>query len=196
MYMCEQWQLHCTSQWGKYMPLSVHVYCVAIAIKMTEQVEQWICIRFCVKLEHPPWKLFGWLRRPHLWATGDWQLHHDNVPTHASHLMQSSRVRYSNHPGDSASLHPRFGALWLLAFPKTKITFEREEIQDHQWVSGIYEEAAGGNWENCVRSQGTYFEGGWGVIIFFSKCLYFSHYMTGYLLDSFACKNTCHIKVN
>ena len=24
------------------------------------------------------WKLFGWFRRPQLWATGDWQLHHDN----------------------------------------------------------------------------------------------------------------------
>ena len=32
--------------------LSEHVYCVAIAFKMTEQVEQQICIKFCVKLEH------------------------------------------------------------------------------------------------------------------------------------------------
>ena len=37
----------------------------------------------------------------------------------------------SNHPGDSAPLQPRFGAPWLLAFPKTKIAFEREEISDH-----------------------------------------------------------------
>ena len=36
-------------------------------------------------------------------------------------------------------LQPRFGALWLLDFPKTKITFEREEILDHQWDSGKYE---------------------------------------------------------
>ena len=35
----------------------------------------------------------------------------------------------SNHPGDSAHLQPRFGALLLLGFPKTNITFEREEIQ-------------------------------------------------------------------
>ena len=35
------------------MPLSEHVYCVAIAFKMTEPVEQQICIKFCVKLEHP-----------------------------------------------------------------------------------------------------------------------------------------------
>ena len=29
-----------------------HVYSVAVALKMTEQVEQQICIKFCIKLEH------------------------------------------------------------------------------------------------------------------------------------------------
>ena len=62
-------------------------------------------------------------------------------------------------------LQPRFGALWLLAFPKTKITFEWEEILDHQWDSGQYDEATDGDWENCVRSQLAYFEGDWGVIV-------------------------------
>ena len=38
----------------------------------------------------------------------------------------------SNHPSDSGHLQPKFGALQLLAFPKTKITFEREEISDYQ----------------------------------------------------------------
>ena len=36
----------------------------------------------------------------------------------------------SNHPGGSAPLQPRFGALQLLSSPKTKITFEREGISD------------------------------------------------------------------
>ena len=35
------------------MPLSEHVHCVAISFKMTERIEQRICIKFCVKLEHP-----------------------------------------------------------------------------------------------------------------------------------------------
>ena len=97
----------------------------------------------------------------------------------------------SNHPGDSAPLQPRFGTLWLLAFPKTKNTFEREQISDHQWDPGKYDGATDSNWENCVRSQGAYFEGDWGIIflctmflvscIFFNKCLYFSCYM----LDTF-----------
>ena len=34
------------------MLLSEHVYCVATAFKMTEEVEQHICIKFCVKLGH------------------------------------------------------------------------------------------------------------------------------------------------
>ena len=71
----------------------------------------------------------------------------------------------SHHPGDSAPLQPRFGALQLLAFPKTKTTFEREEISDCWWDSGKYKGAADGDWENWVRSQGAYFEGDWGVIV-------------------------------
>ena len=51
----------------------------------------------------------------------------------------------SNHPGDSAPLQPRYCFLWLLAFPKTKITFEREDISDHQWDSGKYNRAADDN---------------------------------------------------
>ena len=98
----------------------------------------------------------------------------------------------SNHPGDSVSLQPRLDTMWLLAFPQSKITFEREEISDHRWELGKYNGAADGNWENCVRSQGAYFEGDWGVIVlcamflvscvFFTKCLYFSYYMSGYFL--------------
>ena len=34
------------------MPLSEHVYCVAVPFQMTEWVEQRICIKFCVKLEY------------------------------------------------------------------------------------------------------------------------------------------------
>ena len=39
-----------------------------------------MCVSFALSLNIPPWKLFGWFRSPRLWATGDWQLHHDNVP--------------------------------------------------------------------------------------------------------------------
>ena len=32
--------------------LSEHVYCVAITFKITEQIEQEVCIKFYIKLEH------------------------------------------------------------------------------------------------------------------------------------------------
>ena len=68
---------------------------------------------------------------------------------------------------------------WLLAFSKTKITFEREEISDHQWDWGKYNEAVDGNWENCVRSQCAYLEGDWGIIVlctmFLVPCIFFNN---------------------
>ena len=91
----------------------------------------------------------------------------------------------------SDPLQPRFGTLWHLAFPKTKITFEREEVSGHWWNSGKYDRAADGDWENCVRSQGGLFRRGlrnhcpmYDVsCIFFNKSLWFSYYIAGYLLD-------------
>ena len=164
------------------MPLSEHVHCVAVAFKMTECVEQQICNKFCIKLEHSSMETFGWLRRPQLWATGDWQLHYE----HTCWCITSCAEFFGktlNDQGDSAPLQPIFGALWLLAFPKTKITLEREEISDCWWDSGKYGRAADGDWENCVRSKGAYFEGDWGVIVrctmflvscIFNKCLFFT----------------------
>ena len=148
---------------------------------------------FALSLNVPLWKLFGWFRRPQLWATGDWQLHYDNATAHASCLFQSFLVKYHITQVTQPPIQPRFGTLWLLAFPKTKITFEREGISDRWWDSGKYDGAADGDWENCVRSWGVYFDGDWSIIvlgtifllscIFFNKCLYFSYYMAGYLLD-------------
>ena len=135
---------------------------------------------FVLSLNIPPWKLFGWFRELQLWATGDWQLYHNDPPAHASRLVQFSDE--TNHPGDSASLQTRFGALQLMAFPKTEITFEREEISDHPWNSEKYDrQLVYYNWENRVRSRGAYFERNWGIIvlcamflvswIFINKCL-------------------------
>ena len=115
------------------------------------------------------------------------------TPPPMHHVLCRAFWQNIKSPSDSAPLRLRFGALQILAFPKTKITFEREEISNHWWDSGKYYQATDGDGENCVRSQGAYFEWDWGVIvlcavllvscIFFNKCFYFSYYMTGYLLD-------------
>ena len=44
------------------------------------------------------------------------------------HLSCKYFGKASHYPGLLAPLQPRFGSLWLLAFPKTKIAIEREEI--------------------------------------------------------------------
>ena len=76
------------------MPLSEHVYCVAIAFKVAEQVEQQDCIQFCVKLEHSSMECIWVIQRPQLWVTGDWQFHHDNAPARASRLVQSFLAKH------------------------------------------------------------------------------------------------------
>ena len=48
-----------------------------------------------------------------------------------SFLEKHQITQVTQHP-----LQPRFGTLWLVIFPKTKITYEREEISDHQRASG------------------------------------------------------------
>ena len=69
--------------------------------------------------------------------------------TQCTHSCITSRAEVVgktwNPPGDSGPLQPRFGGLWLLTFPKTKIPFEREVISDCQWDSGKYDGAADGD---------------------------------------------------
>ena len=162
---------------------SRHVHCVAVTFKMTEQVQQWICIKFCVKFERSSAETVWMIQKAA--AMGSWWFAAASRQCACSCIMSCAEFygETSNHPGDSALLQPRFGTLWLLAFPKTKITFEREEIsEEHQWDSGKYDGAADGDWENCVRSQGAYFEGDWGVmsyriknLVFFPINVYFSY---------------------
>jgi len=57
------------------------------------------------------------------------QLLYNNAPAHSTALVQALFFGKASHHADlSAPLQPRFGSLRLLAFPKTKIAFEREEI--------------------------------------------------------------------
>ena len=91
------------------MPLSEHVYCVAIAFKMNGWVEQQICIKFWVKLEHSSEDTIWMIHRLKLWATGDWQLHHNKVTVHASRLMQfvvETSITQVTQPPESPDLVP------------------------------------------------------------------------------------------
>ena len=111
---------------------------------------------FVLSLNIPPWKI-GIIQKA---SAGDWQLLHDYMLAHAPCLVQSFLVTHQI----TQVTQPRFGTLRLLAFSKTEITLEREEISDCQWDSGKYDKAADGDL-NCVRSQGAHFEGDWVIIV-------------------------------
>ena len=139
---------------------------------------------------------------PQPWATGDWQLHHDNVPTHASCFMQSilakDQITQVAQPLYSPDLVPC--DFWL--FPNLELPFKGKRFhiiyEDHKHMTGqliaiptkdfaeCFEQWKR-CWENCVRSEGAYSE---GVIVLCTMFLvsssinaYFSHYMAGYFPD-------------
>ena len=112
------------------MPLGEHVYCVAVAFKMTEWIGQPICIKFCVKLKHSSMETIQRIQKTaakgNCWLAASSRQHTHSHITSCAEIFGETR----DHPGDSVPLQPRFGILWLLAFPKTKITFEMEEMSD------------------------------------------------------------------
>jgi len=56
------------------------------------------------------------------------QLHHDNALAFCAVLVQVYLAKHHITQFCSGSLHPRFGSLRFLAFPKGKIAVEREEV--------------------------------------------------------------------
>ena len=96
---------------------------------MTELIEQWVYIRFCIKLEHSSMETIWIIQKAA--AMGNWwlaassqQCTHSCFTFHAEFFGETS-----NHTGNSAHLQPRFGTLWLLAFPQNNITYGREKFQ-------------------------------------------------------------------
>ena len=92
-----------------------------------------------LSLNIPSWKLFEWFRRLQLWATGDWQLHHDNSYTMfiqsflaKHHITQVTQVLgdmtqvTSYHPGPyNQYLVPC--DIWL--FPNLKLPLKGKKFQ-------------------------------------------------------------------
>ena len=119
-------------------------------------VEQRSCIKFCIKFGHSSTETIQMIQKAaamgNWWlAASLWQCTHSCIMSPAEFFGERS-----NRPSHSAPLQPRFGTLRLLAFPKTKITFEMEEISDHWWDSGKHDGAADGERGNCVMFQGVH----------------------------------------
>ena len=82
------------------MPLSEHVYCVAVTFRMTEYSNEYAS-KFALSLNVPLQKLPGWFRRPQL----------------------------SNHPGDSAPYSPDLVPCDFWLFPKLKSPWKGKRFQ-------------------------------------------------------------------
>ena len=146
---------------------------------------------FVLSLNLLLWKLFRWFRRL-LWAPGDSHLQQVNVPTHASHLVQSFLVKHQITQVTQSRYSPDLVPCDFWLFLKLKSPLNGKKFHTIWWGSKKYDGAADGDWENYVRSQGACFEedGGVNVLctmflvscIFFSKCLYFSYYMAAWIL--------------
>ena len=110
-------------------------------------------------------------KRPELWESQTWMLHHDNALAHASLLIRSylaiHQISVVPHP-------PYLAPADFLLFPKLKTTLKGrrfqtiEEIKEYAIrepraiTENVFQEAFQQwkkRWERCIASTGDYFEG-------------------------------------
>jgi hypothetical protein len=114
-----------------------------------------------------------WRKRPDLWASCNWQLHHDNAPAHSSHLIQSFLAKHGFPVVCQAPYSPDMAPCDFWLFPKLKRPLKssqfdsREDSMRNAMEPRSLPEEAFQNcfqqwkerWTMCVESQGAYFEG-------------------------------------
>ena len=129
MHICEQWWLHYTSQWGS-RHRRVNVCTVwSSHSKWLSEYNNESASNFALSLNIPLRKLFGWFKRLQLWASSEWQLHHDNTPTHASHLMQSFLAKHQITQATQSLYSPDLAPCDFWLFPKLKSLLKRKIFQ-------------------------------------------------------------------
>ena len=124
------------------MLLSEHVYCVAAAFKMTEGIEQWICIRFFIKLRHSSMETIRMTQKAA--AMGNWWLAASSQQCTCSCMTSRGKVlgKPSNHPGDSVPYSPDLESCNFWLFSKLKSLLKGK----FQTISEIQENARSSSW--------------------------------------------------
>ena len=108
---------------------SEHVYCVAVTFKMTEWVEQQICIKFCIKLEHSSTETIQMIQKTT--APGNWWLaalsqQCSCIMSHAEFFLWNIKSpRWLSQSPYSPELAPC--VCWL--FPKLKASLKGKRFQ-------------------------------------------------------------------
>ena len=117
-----------------------HVYCVAITFKMTEQVDQWICIKFRVKLQHSSMETICTIQKAA--AMGKWWLAASSQQHTCSFIRSHAEFFWWNIKL-SRWLSPATAHIWclrLLAFLKLKSPLKGNRFQT---ISEIQENMTG-----------------------------------------------------
>ena len=158
---------------------------------MAEQVEQYICIKFCIKLEHSSAETIWMIQKAT--AMGNWWLVASSQHTRSSIASHAESFgKTSNHPGDSDLYGPDLAPCKFWLFPKLKSPLKGKRFQI---INEIQKNTMG---QLMVIGRTV-----WGPkvptlkgtevslfylctmflvsCLFFNKCLYFSYYMAGYL---------------
>ena len=142
------------------MPLSEHVYCVAIAFKMTSKYSA----TNLLEISHQPWTFLCGNYSVGSEGCCYGQLEIGGFITRCPHMHHVlGRVFFVKHkvtqvtqPSYSPDLVPC--DFWF--FPKLKSPLKGKRFQITDKIQeNTTNRAADGNWENCVRSQGASFEG-------------------------------------
>jgi len=113
-------------------------------------------------------------KRPQLWTNQSWVLHHDNAPAHSSFLVHNYMVKNETTVVPQPPYPPDLAPADFFLFPKLKSTLKGrrfdifDEIQKNSTkeLFAIPKEAFQiafqswqKRWEQCVASEGNYFEG-------------------------------------
>lgn len=113
-------------------------------------------------------------KRPQLWASGRWMLHHDGAPAHTSNVVQQFLAKHGTiqvpHPPYSPDMSPPD----FFLFPKIKRTFKGHRFEDIETIKQnstqqlrdipksefqkCYDDWKH-RWAKCVTANGAYFEG-------------------------------------
>ena len=161
---------------------------------MTERVEQRICIKFCINLEHSSVETI-WIQKAA--AMGSWWLA-ASPRQHARSCIKSCAGFFgetSNHPVDSAPYSPDLAPHNFWLFPKLNHLWKGRDFRPS--MSMRFRKIQWGSWwllgELCEVLRSVHFEGDWGVTvpctlslvprIFFSEGLHLSNHMAERLLD-------------
>lgn len=113
-------------------------------------------------------------KRPELWRSGEWVLHHDNAPVHSALLIRDYCTKNGMTVIPQPPYSPDLAPADFFLFPKLKRPmkgkrFESvDEIQEKslEQLNSISQDEFSGSftqwkhrWEKCIASQGEYFEG-------------------------------------